>query len=1118
MKNVLWTGSGMAAICRRCKKAPPERKINKSDARKQTLLTMKILLLLTAVACLQAGARGYGQSISLNFKRTSLEKVFAAIEKQSHYHFIYTKEELENLQAVSIDVKNVTVTTALDICLKQQPVSYAVREPYIIIKRKEEVRNKITLRGKVMNEEGEAIAGATVSIKGTETGTACNEKGEYVLEYTGDDPILIVSSVGYEQQDVRIGGRTEINIMLIRAVGRLDETIVIGYGKTTRRLNTGSVGKLTAEDIEQQPVSNPLAAIEGRIPGLLVTQSTGVPGGSFKIQLRGRNSIAQANDPFIIIDGVPFAPNNSNINQIGAAFTYGDNGLSALNSINPNDIESIEILKDADATAIYGSRGANGVILITTKKGKAGETKTDISAYTGFSRITRSMDMMNTQQYLAMRREAFKNDNETMSDFNAYDLLAWDTTRYTDFKKMLIGGTAHSTDAQFSISGGTGNTQFLMGGNYHRETTVFPGSMANSRGSFHFNIRHTSLNQKLSINLTASYSAGKNNIIQTDLTKYINLPPNLPSLYDSAHNLNWSEGGFSFDNPLAFLKYYYNASVSNLLGNLQLQYKILPGLNFKTNVGYNNITVNEISTNPAAAQNPAYNPKGYAQFGHSIYKSNIIEPQLNYEQPLFKKGKLDALIGATWQENTNNADYTFAYGYTNDALLQSLDAAGGTSARTNFSQYRYAAVFGRLNYNFDGKYIFNLSGRRDGSSRFGPDRQFASFGAAGAAWIFSNEKMIQENLPFISFGKLRISYGSSGNDGIGDYKYLDTWRATNLPYQGNAGLQPTGLFNSDYGWEINKKLEAALELSFLKDRIQLTTAWYRNRSSNELVSYALPSQTGFTSISQNLPALIENRGWEFEFSSVNVKSSLFSWSSSLVISFPKNKLVSYPGLATSSYKYNYLIGEPLNIVTGFSITGVDPQTGTYQFVDHGGNIKNLPDYPDDLFVGIAKLDPKFYGGFKNALSYKKLAIQFFLEFRKQTGYSYLRMNGPVPGIQYNQPVTVLNRWQKPGDITETQQFTQSFSNPAYLAYLYANVFEANNAITDASFIRVKNISLSWTLPTVWIKKAGLSNLRLYLLAQNLFLITNYKGADPETQAFSYLPPLKTITGGIQISF
>ena len=322
------------------------------------------------------------------------------------------------------------------------------------------------------------------------------------------------------------------------------------------------------------------------------------------------------------------------------AFTYGNNGLSALNSINPNDIESIEVLKDADATAIYGAKGANGVILITTKKGKIGETKADVSVYSGFSRITRSMTMMNTEQYLTMRREAFKNDNETMTTNNAYDLLAWDTTRYTDFKKMLIGGTAHSTDAQASISGGTVNTQFLIGGSYHRETTVFPGNDADSKGTVHFNIKHSTTSQRFMINLTGSYCSEKNNIIQTDLTNYVNLPPNLPSLYDSNGNLNWSSGGFSFDNPLAFLKLSYDATISNLLGNLQLQYRILPRLIFKTNFGYNDVDLNEISTNPISAQNPAYSPTGYAQFGNSSFKSIIVEPQLNYKLQISKKGLL----------------------------------------------------------------------------------------------------------------------------------------------------------------------------------------------------------------------------------------------------------------------------------------------------------------------------------------------------------------------------------------------------------------------------------------------------------------------------------------------
>jgi len=836
----------------------------------KTVKIMKLTAVLLFAACMQVSATGFSQNITLNKKDAPLQSVFRDIEKQSGYEFFYKVSLEKNFKNVSVNLSNAPLKQALNEVLTGQNLVYEIVNKTIVINEKkstpvtpnEEVA-PIDVHGRVVNEKGEAVEGATVEVEGTEMAMATDSKGEFGFSNLKVNDVLYISSIGYHSIEIPIQGRTHIVIRLQTSVATLDETIIKGYYTTSKRLNTGSVSEVTSEEISNQPVSNPLAALEGRVPGLLVTQSSGIPGSSYKLELRGRNSIAQGNDPFIVIDGVPFAPNNSNINQLGAAFTYGNNGLSPLNSINPNDIESIVVLKDADATAIYGAKGANGVILITTKKGKIGETKINVSTNSGFSRITRSIDMMNTEQYLSMRREAFKNDNETMTTSNAFDLLAWDTTRYTDFKKLLIGGTAYSTDAQGSVSGGTVNTQFLIGGSYRRETTVFPGNSADSRSTFHFNINHSTTNQKFLIDLTGSYGYEKNNIIQTDLTNYIDLPPDLPSLYDSNGNLNWSSNGFSFNNPLAYLKLSYDANISNLLGDLRLQYRILPKLIFKTNLGYNNIELDEISTNPMSAQNPAYNPTGYSQFGNSNFESLIVEPQLTYQFQILKKGIFDCLIGASWQENLNNNDNIFAYGYTNDALLRSLDAASGTSTNSANTQYRYGAIFGRFNYTYDNKYVVNLTGRRDGSSRFGPENQFANFGAIGAAWIISKEQFFQKNLSFLSFGKVRFSYGTSGNDEIGDYKYLDTWTPTNLPYQGVAGLSPTGLFNSQYGWEINKKLEAALETGFLQDRIQLTISWYRNRSSNQLVSYNLPSQTGFSSVIKNLPALIQNKGWEF---------------------------------------------------------------------------------------------------------------------------------------------------------------------------------------------------------------------------------------------------------------
>jgi len=980
----------------------------------------------------------------------------------------------------------------------------------------------LTLRGVVTSAAGNSpLHGASVTVKNTKITLTTDKQGHFTINPKRDTGTLVISFLGFHTYQLKFSpiNQGPFAIHLRDSAGLVNEVMVIGYGTVTKRLLTGDVSKVTAEDISKQPVSNPLAALEGQVPGLQVTQSTGVNGAGFKVQLRGQSSLIQGSDPLFIIDGVPYSPGNSPLNQLGSAAGDGSSsidGLSPFNLINPADIESIDILKDADATAIYGSRGANGVILITTKKGKAGKTIVSVNVYSGISRTTRTMDMLNTPQYLQMRREGFKNDGVLPTTSNAPDLLLWDTTRYTDFKKLLIGNTAHTTDAQLSLSGGSTNTQFLISGGYHHETTVFPTDLGDTRGSVHLNLNHSSNDKKLTINLSTIYSAEVNNLTASDLTGYINTPPNL-KVYDAGGNLNWQEGGVTYaslgilnTNPLAFQYQTYNGRFQNLTSNLQLGYKLLPDLTLKVSMGYNVVNSNEVSLYPSTSLDPNQGQLPYSNFANQIQKSWIIEPQAEYVKKI-GKGRLNLLIGNTWQDNSSSGAAIGAYDYSSDLLLNAIAAASYTETTNSNSQYRYDGIYGRINYNLNEKYLLNISGRRDGSSRFGPDNRFSNFGALGAAWIFSEETLIKRTLPFLSFGKLRGSYGLTGNDQIGNYKYLDTWTPGNTTYQGLSVLNPASLYNPAYSWEKNKKAEIALDLGFLKSRILFSIDYYNNRSSNQLINYTLPTQTGFSSVLENLNATIQNTGWEFQLNSKNIAATNFVWSSSLILTIPQNKLISFPGLASSSYANTYVIGQPLSTVKLYHSLGVDPATGVYQFqdVDKNGTLNNTD-------RGILKnTGPKFYGGFQNNISYKGLELSVFLEFKKQDGYNYLHNLNTVPGYRYNnQPVVVLSRWQQPGDMASIQKFT---SGSTAVLTAASNLISSDAVISDASYIRCRNLSLSYNLPAQWLRKLQVSSCRVYVQGQNLFVITSYVGSDPENQNFAVLPPLKTLTAGIQFT-
>lgn len=1070
----------------------------------------------------------FSQDITLSLKKVPLEKAFREIEKKTDHRFVYTKEMAAQGNPVTLDVRNASLKKILDFVFESQPLEFSLDDKFITVRFKTTtvtpVQTGKNIQGKVLNEKGEPLNSATVQIKTKNIATATEDDGSFFLKYVDEEDVLVISNVGYGSKEIPINGKTDFTIYLNVSITALDETVVIAYGTTTNRLNTGNVTKVSGQEISKQPVSNPLAALQGRVPGMIVTQSSGLPGASIQVQIRGRTALDPSitdDQPLYVIDGIPYAPNNNYLNVLRSALGNPGNspglvspgGLSPFNSISPSDIESIEVLKDADATAIYGSRGANGVILISTKKGKAGKTVFNFSMQTGISKVTRSMDMLSTQQYLGMRREAFKNDGITPTQSNAFDLLIWDTTRYTDFKKLLIGGTAKVTDIQGSISGGNTNTQFLFGSSYHYESTVFPGNLNDKRGTIHFNAGHSTTDQKFRIQLSGSYTSGKNNLVVSDLTSFINSPPNL-KLYDSVGKLAWNEGGIvsNYNNPLAYLNQSYSAKTDNLIGNLQLNYKVNNNIFIRLNTGYSGVMLSEGQANPFTSQNPLQNPVRSSTFATNQFKSWIIEPQAEYIKNIFK-GKITALVGNTFQNQSNDISSVTGLGYIDDALLGSLSGATSVRGNKSFSQYRYAALFARLNYNWLNKYILNLSGRRDGSSRFGTGKQFANFGSIGAAWIFSNEILFEKRLSLISFGKLRTSYGTTGNDKIANYQYLDTWNPTDNSYQNGAGLSPIKLFNPDYQWEKTTKFEGAIDLGFIKDRLLFSMAYYRNRSSNQLVQYKLPTTTGFTNIIRNLPAIVQNSGWEISITSNTIMTSVFKWTTSANISVPRNKLISFPGLSSSSYATQYVIGKPLNVINKYKYAGVDSVTGLYTVEDANKDGSfTLLDYQP-----LGSLDPKFFGGIQNSFQYKDFQLDFFVQFVKQSGTNYLGNSGFPAGSIYNIPDDFLNRWQTPGDKTDIQKFTQATNQPAFSANV--NLFRQSDGVySDASFVRLKNVSISYRVTDKLINKAGSGSCRFYLSGQNLITITNYKGSDPETQNYLRMPPLRTIVGGVQFTF
>lgn len=966
----------------------------------------------------------------------------------------------------------------------------------------------------IVTDANGVLAGVSILIKGKTIGVSSNFNGSYTIEVAPNDT-LIFSFMGYKTIEIPVEGRTEINVQLHEDTTTLQEVqINVGYYTVKEKERTGNIATMKAKMIEKQPVSNPLAAMQGHLSGVNIVQSTGVPGGGFNIEIRGKNFINGVSDPLFIIDGVPYSSQSLGSNDVSGQIISGN--ISPLNAINPNDIKSIEVLKDADATAIYGSRGANGVVLITTKRGRVGKTEFKANISSTMGRVSNFLELMNTEQYLEVRREGITNDgfgpflDNPAFDFFWPDVKSWDNTRYTDWQKELIGGTAYRNNAQLSVSGGSEQTQFLISGAYQKETTVFPGDSNYKKASVHSNVNHQSSNNRFKINLSTIYTDEKNQLPKTDFTfTAYTLEPNAPKLYDDQGNINWENN--TWKNPLASLEEKYQVKVNSLIANAGISYMVFPKLEFKTSLGFNRYDLESYKTLPSSSRNPrfGFTPENYSSSttNNSKRQSWIVEPQLNWNKD-WDKVKLNMLLGATFQRENTQQLVQKGKGFPNNNLLLNLSAAETLEVLKDAdSEYSYQAFFGRFNFSWNDKYIINLTGRRDGSSRFGPGKQFGNFGAVGMAWLFSKETVFKDN-SIVSFGKLRGSYGTTGSDNIGDYKFLDTYNITGFDYGGTTILAPSGIFNPIFGWEANKKLEAALELGFFNDRLLLNTSWYQNRSSNQLIGIPLAATTGFSELTGNFDATVQNTGLELDLRTINLQEKNFKWTTTFNITVPKNKLLKFDDLENSTFANRFIIGKPLTIVKLYNALGVDPETGIYQFEDY--NNDNAISRTEDR-QWVEDFAPKFYGGLGNTLSFKNVTLDFFFQFKKQKAYNNFRFRA-TPGFRGNGPVEILDRWQQAGDTNPIQMASGGLSPSVGPSDL--NFSDSNAAVSDASFIRLRNISLNYKIPTI---NNGL-DINVYLQGQNLLTFTKYEGSDPEQPSSIKLPPLQQFTLGLQVGF
>lgn len=1098
-----------------------------------------VLFSLNLLASVKTSGQGIKDiKIAIESRGESLNSILQRLQDQSSYSIFYPSAKVNGFKNITVNKSSRSIAETLDLVLNGTGLGYHEDGNKIIISELKAGNTPIRpltatpstqvrrVSGIVTDEGGLPLPGVTVRLKlDKSTSSATDENGHFHIDVKDAKDIIIFNFIGYTTQEIPAAGAENLRVNMKPNSGSLNEVVVIGYGTTTRKGNTGAVSSITSAELSKQTITNPLTGLQGRIAGMQITQDNGLPGAGVRVDIRGAGTSNFGNSGFIplyVIDGVPFtlfnggSPASDNLNAYGVS---GANGaVSPFSMINPEDIERIDVLKDADATAIYGSRGSNGVILITTKKGAKGRTSVNVNVYNGIAEVGHKIPMMNTEEYLTMRREAFAYAGTTPTTANARDLTVWDQNAYTDWQDWAIGGTSHMTNASATVSGGDANNTFLFSSNYRKEGTVYQGDFGANTFSGRLNAGHKSTNGKFNVDASVSYSNMNTTLPSTDMTEIYTLAPNYP-LYNADGTLNWTS-----TNPLSYLAKITKGQTANLMTNLNLSYKIIKGLTAKANLGYTLTSLKQSQINPASSQNPALTTNSTLRYTDNDNSNYIVEPQLEYLTNL-GKGKLQALLGTTFQQTRSTGVYLTGTGYANEAQIYSLvSAAAVTTTYNNNSTYKYNAVFGRLNYNWEDKYIVDGTFRRDGSSRFGENNKFGNFGALGASWIFTKEDFMKD-LGALSFGKLRASYGLTGNDQIPNYAYvaLYTTAGSSYTYDGVSSLNPSTIENKDLKWETTRKLDLAIELGFFKERVLFKADYYRNRTSNALNYITVASQSGTTSYMGNLDAEIQNKGWEFELNTTNITSENFRWTTSLNLTLNRNKLLSYEGLATSSYKNTYVIGQPTNITKLYHYTGVNTTTGLPTFEDKNGD--GSVAYNDDTY--IANYGHPYYGGLTNSLTYKSFQLDFTFQYNHRYGYvnSNLANNYNPYGYNYtNQTTTVLDRWTAAGDEAYLPTATSTYNS------LYSTLASSDYNWGNTSYLKLKTVSLNYALPKQWLHSIKITNATVYLQGQNLYTWAKQKYTfDPETTLtgtgsaisngrYIALPQLRTIVLGLNCSF
>jgi TonB-dependent starch-binding outer membrane protein SusC len=1073
-------------------------------------VSMKLFILLAFAGVVQASASVHSQNnlISLKLEKASVYEAVNEIARQSDLLFIFQETEAIDGKTVTVNLLEATLDDAMQEVLKNSNLGFDLIENYIVVKPLEtkvpanaavpQQAETRQVTGTVTSaEDGTTIPGVTVLVKGTAIGTITDINGKYEIEVPEENNILVFSFVGLQTQEVAIDGRNIIDVAMEAAMLNLGELVVVGYGTESSRLVSGSMGVVGDAEIKDVPMRTVDGVLQGRSPGVFISQNSGTPGAANSVRIRGNASISAGNEPLYVIDGIPMT--TGDFSQVG----FSGQGINALSDINPSDIESITVLKDASAAALYGARATNGVILITTKRGSQQRTNINFSGSWGLQEVIKKPEMLNAAQWLDYM--GLEPDSINPVDIN-----------YPD----EIFRMAPMSSYELSASGGDKKTQFFISGNYYEQTGILLGTDF-QRLNGRMNIDHQ-INQNVKIGGSFGTSYSLNNRVEGDrslhgvLPNSISRPPVYP-IYNEDGTYN--QDGF-FSNPIAIGNEAINEAHSyRTLGNTYADIRFSEKFTFSTKWGMDYLSLREHSYDPITTrQGATTNGLGIEAQTNIL---NIVSNNLvRYANTFADVHNLEALAGYSFEIFKRRIQYAEGIDFPGPYFQYLLDAGTIRLAEARATDRGINSWFGQVKYNYDYKYIFSFSGRYDGSSKFGTNNRYGFFPAASLAWRLSEENFFKAlELPVNEF-RLRASYGLTGNDGIPDFAFMDlyTGRAN---YLSRAGIAPAGLPNPDLKWETTKQFNIGADIEFFDERIAFSFDYYNNKTSDLLFSRPISMTAGFSSITTNIGEL-ENKGIELALNTINIRNSDFEWSTRFNISHNKNEIISlYKDqnlLDLDRYSpSSVIVGEPISVFYGFNSLGVDPTTGDLVFEDVDGNgVINS----DDRKV-IGDPNPDFTGGLSNNLRYKQFDLNFFIQFSYGNDiFNATRIfTEAMTYADENQSIDILRRWQQPGDITDMPRADADNIN--------ANNRISSRFVEDGSYARLKNLTLSYTFDSKIAERIGMKSARIYFAGANLITITDYSGMDPEvnytgnnnllraTDFFTY-PQARTYTIGINL--